>query len=157
MNLQPTPTPHSSHIAGVWMKMIGTTRRILDSILLEYVSGSLTHDVLTTLAESCSIMNSRPLVPESSVHDDPFILTPLTFLTRSPRHLMLPTSVLLSTRKTSPQAMEESLTFCCSLLEALKSRISQRLATGPKMEFASKNVSTGDVVLIRDKKLCRNS
>lgn len=153
----PPPPPHSSHIAGVWMKMIGTTRRILDSILLEYVSCSSTHDVLTTLAESCSIMNSRPLVPESSVHDDPFILTPLTFLTRSPRHLMLPTSVLLSTRKTSPQAIEESLTFCCSLLEALKSRISQRLATWPKMEFASKNVSTGDVVLIRDKKLCRNS
>lgn len=70
---------------------------------------------------------------------------------------MLPTSVLLPTRKTSPQAMEESLTFCCSLLEALKSRISQRLATWPKMEFVSKNVSTGDVVLIRDKKLCRNS
>lgn len=30
--------PHSSHMGGVWERMIGTTRRILDAILLDYGS-----------------------------------------------------------------------------------------------------------------------
>ena len=60
--------PHSSHMGGVWERMIGTTRRILDSMLLKYGSRTLTHEVLTTfLAEVTSIINSRPSVPVSSM------------------------------------------------------------------------------------------
>ncbi|XP_052271598.1 uncharacterized protein LOC127872309 [Dreissena polymorpha] len=39
--------PHSSHMGGVWERMIGITRRILDAMFLEEKKG-LTHDVLTT-------------------------------------------------------------------------------------------------------------
>ncbi|XP_061170784.1 uncharacterized protein LOC133180260 [Saccostrea echinata] len=75
--------PHSSHMGGVWERMIGTTRRILHSMLLEYGSHSLTHDVLTTfLAEACSIINSRPLIPISKDPGNPHILTPSTLLTQ---------------------------------------------------------------------------
>ncbi len=41
--------PHSSHMGGVWERMIGITRRILDAILLEHGEQTLTHDVLNTL------------------------------------------------------------------------------------------------------------
>ncbi|VDI24075.1 Hypothetical predicted protein [Mytilus galloprovincialis] len=45
-------------------RMIGITRRILDSMLLNAAGRSLTHDVLNTLmAEVSAIVNSRPLVP----------------------------------------------------------------------------------------------
>ena len=75
--------PHSSHMGGVWERMIGTTRRILDSMLLEYGSRTLTHEVLTTfLAEVTSIINSRPLVPVSSDAQSPFVLTPSILLTQ---------------------------------------------------------------------------
>lgn len=64
--------PHSSHMGGVWLRMIGTTRRILDLILLDCGSKCLTHEVITTfVAEGTSIFNSRPLVPVSR---DPCIL-----------------------------------------------------------------------------------
>lgn len=59
--------------------MIGTTRQILDFMLLEYGFRSLTHIVL---AEACTIMNSRPIVPVSKDPDDPFIMTPSTLLTQ---------------------------------------------------------------------------
>jgi hypothetical protein len=75
--------PHSSHMGGVWERMIGVTRRILDAMLLEYGSRTLTHEVLTTfLAEASSIINSRPLIPISTDPGNPFVLTPSTLLTQ---------------------------------------------------------------------------
>lgn len=66
---------HSSHMGGVWERMIGVTRRILDSMLLQVGSSKLTHKVLTTfLIEVTAIVNNRPLVPVSTDSRDPFIL-----------------------------------------------------------------------------------
>ncbi|XP_060757456.1 uncharacterized protein LOC132868527 [Neoarius graeffei] len=75
--------PHSSHMGGVWERMIGVTRRILDSMLMQMGSAKLTHEVLTTfLAEVTAIVNNRPLVPVSTDPTDPFILTPASLLTQ---------------------------------------------------------------------------
>ena len=52
--------PHSSHMGGVWERMIGVTRRILDSVMLDISAKHLTHDVLVTLmAEVCAIINGH--------------------------------------------------------------------------------------------------
>lgn len=76
--------PHSSHMGGMWERMIRTTQRILDSMLLGYDPRSLSHNVLTTfLAEASSTMNSRLLVLVSTDPDDPFILTPSTLLIKN--------------------------------------------------------------------------
>lgn len=75
--------PHSSHMGGVWERMIGVARRILDSLLFDVKR--LTHEVLTTLmAEVMSVMNSRPLVPVSPDPELPMPLTPATLLTMKP-------------------------------------------------------------------------
>ena len=77
--------PHSSHMGGVWERIIGITRRILDSVLLNMASKHLTHEVLTTLmAEVSAIINARPLVPVSNEQDCPDILSPALLLTQKP-------------------------------------------------------------------------
>lgn len=59
-------------MGGVWERMIGVVRRILDSML--------THDVLTTFtAEVSAMVNSRPLVPVSSDPENPTVLSPTMF------------------------------------------------------------------------------
>lgn len=64
--------PHSSHMGGVWERMIGVARRILDAMLLKVHSPSLTHEVLITLiAEVAAIINVRPIVRVSSDPDMP--------------------------------------------------------------------------------------
>ncbi len=69
--------PHASHMGGVWERMIGVTRRILDSLLTNVAAGKLTHEVLVTLmAEVTAIVNARPLVPVSSDPECPEILSP---------------------------------------------------------------------------------
>ena len=77
--------PHSSHMGGVWERMIGITRRILDSMLLDIKSKHLTHEVLSTLmAEVSAVINARPLVPVSNDQDCPDILSPAMLLTQKP-------------------------------------------------------------------------
>lgn len=74
--------PHSSHMGGVWGRMIGVTRRILEAILLQHKS-CLTHEVFSTFfAEVSYIINSRPLVSVSSDPQNPMILSPSLLLTQ---------------------------------------------------------------------------
>lgn len=74
--------PHASHFGGVWERMIGSVRRILDALLLENRSFDLTHEVLSTfMAEACAIVNSRPLVPVSADPEAPAVLSPSMLFT----------------------------------------------------------------------------
>ncbi|XP_076874397.1 uncharacterized protein LOC143524681 [Brachyhypopomus gauderio] len=75
--------PHASHMGGAWERMIGVTRKILDSMMLQTRPVKMTHEVLSTfMAEVTAIVNSRPLIPVSSDPEDPFVLTPATLLTQ---------------------------------------------------------------------------
>ncbi|XP_048731719.2 uncharacterized protein LOC125648761 [Ostrea edulis] len=74
--------PHSSHMGGVWERVIGMTRKLLNSMLLESCGKPLQHETLATfLCEVCAIINSRPIAPISSDSNEPMILTPSMILT----------------------------------------------------------------------------
>ena len=80
--------PHGSHCGGVWERMIGICRKVLDSTLTTIGPTRLTHEVLCTLmAEVMAIVNNRPLVPISSDPTMPDILTPSMVLTQKPSSL----------------------------------------------------------------------
>ena len=75
--------PHSSHMGGVWERMIGIARRILNSMLSENKHRNLTHEVLCTfMYEVTAIINSRPLVPVSTDPEQPLVLSPSVLLTQ---------------------------------------------------------------------------
>lgn len=82
---------HASHFGGVWERMIGLARKIMDSMLFEFKDKKLTHEVLVTfMAEVSAIINARPLVPVSADPNDPFILTPAVLLTQKANPLVAP-------------------------------------------------------------------
>lgn len=75
--------PHSSHMGGLWERMIRVSRQILDSILSLISLSRLTHEVLLTLmAEVSAIINARPLAPISTDVDSHFLLTLAMILTQ---------------------------------------------------------------------------
>jgi hypothetical protein len=75
--------PHSSHFGGVWERMIGVARRILDALLLEHSTKDLTHEVLVTfMAEVSMIIISRSIVPISSDPENALILSANVMLTQ---------------------------------------------------------------------------
>ncbi|VDI38982.1 Hypothetical predicted protein [Mytilus galloprovincialis] len=81
--------PHASHMGGVWERVIGITRRILDSLLMEASRNKLTHEMLVTfLAEASAIVNSRPLVPLTTDPENPMPLSPSLLLTQKPQQII---------------------------------------------------------------------
>lgn len=81
--------PCASHMGGVWERVIGMTRRILDSLLLDVPGQSLTHEMLITfLAEVTAIINSRPLVLLDTDSENPTPLSPSMLLTQKHNKLL---------------------------------------------------------------------
>lgn len=148
--------PHSSHMGGAWERMIGITRRILDSMLTTVSAKNLTHEVLTTfLAEVSAIVNARPIVAVSSDPEAPAILTPSTLLTMKTDHV---------TERTEKWSMADLYKAQWRRVQALADTFWSRwrneylhtLQTRRKWKDTQTNIKEGDVVLLKDKGVNRN-
>ncbi|XP_069108940.1 uncharacterized protein [Argopecten irradians] len=150
--------PHSSHMGGVWERLIGVSRRILDSLLSGVAHKNLTHEVLTTfLAETSSIINSRPVTGIPADPDSPELLTPSTLLTMRTTH----TVDSLCIEDFNPKHIYMSQWRCVQNLancfwKRWKNEFLSSLQDRKKWQKDSRNVCEGDIVLLRDKTLHRN-
>lgn len=149
--------PHSSHMGGVWERMIGVTRRILDSLMADVAAKNLTHEVLTTfMAEVCAVVNSRPIVPVSSDPESPQILSPSALLTQK---------VDSATQQLESFDAKNLCKAQWQRVQALADTFWGRwrreylntLQTRRKWHNDSPNLKNGDVVLLKDTESCRNS
>ncbi|XP_033760782.1 uncharacterized protein LOC117342685 [Pecten maximus] len=148
--------PHASHFGGIWERMIGVSRRILDAMLLENKGKDLTHEVLTTLlAAVTAIINARPLVPVSSDPEQPFILSLSSLLTQktqdqaeSFQHLSL--KDMYHSQWRHVQVLAER--FWCRWRKEYLSMLQPRR----KWQEKKRNVKVGDVVLLKDSQAVRN-
>lgn len=147
--------PHGSHMGGTWERMIGVSRRILDSMLLQIRGAPLTHDVLCTLmAEVSAIINARPLVPISSDPSSPFLLTPAMLLTQKQGLPVPPGDFtdkdLFKSQWKQVQALANE--FWTRWREEYLSTLQPRR----KWFTAHRNLQAGDIVLLKDNQSPRN-
>ncbi|XP_076832060.1 uncharacterized protein LOC143477359 [Brachyhypopomus gauderio] len=148
--------PHSSHMGGVWERMIGVARRILDALLLKTKTLHLTHEVLVTLmSEVMAIMNARPLVPVSSDPDMPTVLSPAMLLTQKIDPVSPPPGEYNLKDLYSKQWKQVQ-----ALADAFWKRWRQEYLTSlqprRKWHVDKPNLSEGDVVLLKDTQVKRN-
>ncbi|XP_021372003.1 uncharacterized protein LOC110462388 [Mizuhopecten yessoensis] len=148
--------PHASHMGGAWGRLIGVSRRILDSMLLQNKHKDLTHEILVTfMAEVCAIVNNRPLLPVSSDPESPCVLTPSSLLTMKtaadigPFPLFGQKDMLKSHWKHAQVLAEE---FWCRW----RTEYLQTLQTRKKWTKDCRDVKSGDVVLMKDQNCSRN-
>ena len=74
--------PHASHMAGVWERLIKSTKQILRNLLSREVSRPVTDETLCTLlCQVEAIMNDRPLTMNPDGLYDAPALTPNMLLT----------------------------------------------------------------------------
>ena len=146
--------PHSSHMGGVWERMIGVTRRILDSMLGDLNTTHLTHEVLTTfMAEVSAIINARPLVPISSDPDCPEILTPAMLLTQK-----CSTPVQYNYQPVSPKVQWKYVqALSDTFWKRWRTEYLQTLQNRRKWQADVPNLKHGDVVLLKDCSVHRNN
>ena len=81
--------PHASHMAGVWERLIRSTKNILRALLTEESSRLVSDETLSTLlCEVEAIMNDRPLTPNPTSLEDAPALTPSMLLTYQRRPVL---------------------------------------------------------------------
>lgn len=149
-------TPYSSHMGGVWERVIGLARRILDAILLKQPKRQLTHDVLVTLmAEVTAILNNRPLVPVSTDPSNPLILTPNMLLTQK-TEADLPPFHELDVRDMYVSSWKQVQVLAQQFWKRWHNEYLQLLQQRQKWTDSKDNLRIDDVVLLREKEAHRN-
>ena len=73
--------PHASHFGGVWERVIGSARRVMDGMLKELQGNTLDRDSLITMfAEASRVINTTPLCTTSWETGEPASLSPTDLL-----------------------------------------------------------------------------
>ena len=149
--------PHSSHMGGVWERVIGLARRILDAILLKQPRRQLTHDVLVMLmAEVTAILNNRPLVPVSMDPYNPLVLTPNMLLTQK-SETDIPPFHELDIRDMYASSWKHVQVIAQQFWKRWHNEYLQLLQQRRKWTDSKDNLQIDDVVLLRDKEAHRNN
>lgn len=150
--------PHSSHMGGVWERIIGISRRILDSMLSTVDGKNLTHDVLVTfMAEVSAIINNRPLVPINADPESPMILSPSILLTQKTSDIdTVCTLNDFSVKDLYKAEWRRVQTLANIFWTRWREEYIQTLQVRRKWHHKKPNLRKGDVVLLRDKNVCRN-
>lgn len=148
--------PHSSHMGGVWERMIGVARRILDNMLLCAGQRHLTHETLTTfLAEVTAIINARPLIPVSSDSEHPQILSPSMLLTQK-SGLLLPPLQSLNQKEILRNQWKRVQLLANEFWNRWRKEYLSTLQSRQKWQLERPNLKAGDVVLLKEKQARRN-
>ncbi len=149
--------PSASHAGGVWERQIRSARNLLAGLMRQ--SGTQLDDesLRILMYEAAAIVNGRPLTTDNLY--DPHSLEPLT-----PNHLLtMKTEVVLPTPGNFQSADAYGRKRWRRVQHLLnvfwsrwKNEFLQSLQDRQKWKTPRRNVSVGDVVLIRDQDLPRN-
>ncbi len=147
--------PHSSHMGGVWERMIGIARRILEALLMKTPT-RLTHEVLTTLmAEVMAIINSRPLTPISTDVSMPQVLSPAMLLTQKASVAPAPPGNFELGHLHRSQWCQVQM-LADSFWKRWKQEYLSTLQSRRKWTEESENIQEGDIVLLKDREAKRS-
>lgn len=147
--------PYASHMGGCWERMIGIARRILNSMLLQD-KVQLTHEVLCTLmAEVTAIINARPLLPVSTDPENPFILSPSMLLTQ--KSCLLPPSGCFQDKDLYTKQWRQVQALADQFWRRWRQEYLPTLQKRQKWTVSQRNLQIGDLVLLKDKQVTRNS
>lgn len=141
---------HAPHMGGVWERLIGTVKRILNAMFLQRQGRDLTHEELTTfMSEICAIVNNRPVMDVSCDPDSPHLLTPSMLLTMKTSPDVEPFPPL-GTKDALKSAWKNVQVMAEDFWRRWKTEYLHQLQKREKWHEQSRNIKTGDVVLVKD-------
>ena len=139
-------TPYASHMAGVWERLIKTTKQALQAVLGKNV---VSEEALSTiLTEVEGIVNARPIVAANDDPKDYEALTPMHFLVGR-NHVALPPGDFDADDKYARRWKATQAYINHVWSRWLKSYLPS-LQTRTKWHRQSRDAKVGDLVLIAD-------
>ena len=143
--------PHASHFGGVWERQIGTIRRVLDGMFVEFSKTQLTHDLLATLmVEVTGIVNARPLTAVPMDVDDPQPLSPAMLITMKTRPLGPPPGNFLPMDLYSCRQWKQVQDLADQFWRRWRREYLQSLQSRKKWNKVQRDHVEGDVVLMKE-------
>ncbi|XP_062593639.1 uncharacterized protein LOC134255146, partial [Saccostrea cucullata] len=141
--------PYASHMGGIWERIIGTARRILDAIIMESKK-PLTHDVLNTfMYEVCAIINSRPLANVSVDPTQPSVLSPSVLLTQKTDVDYGPFQAI-DVKDMYKSSWKHTQVLANQFWKRWQQEYLNSLQSRRKWTCAKENIKVDDVVLLKD-------
>ena len=144
--------PHASHFAGVWERKVGSVKKVFDAAIIQAKNTFLSRDEFNTLLqESGSIVNHTPLAEISCDPTEPFPVSPFTLLTlretvEPPQDTFTHDDLLAFGKRRWRRVQHLAEQFWIRWKRDYLYSLQQR----NKWNFPSRNMSEGDVVLIRE-------
>ena len=133
--------------------MIGISRRILNSMLLNKKTKELYREVLSTfMCEVCAIVNSRPICPVSCDPEQPYVVCPSLLLTQK-GFPDIPPKVLTGIEDIYKAQRKHVQHLSFTFWKRWKEGYLQHLQTRSKWHLERPDMKVGDVVLLREKEL----
>ena len=143
---------------GVRECQIGTIRCILDPMLLETRAQKLTHKLLATLmSEVTAIVNSRPITAILSDTDEPLPLTPSMLLTQKTRPLGPLPGMFVSQDVYARRRWRKVQYLADQFWTRWRREYIQNLQLKTKWNWEHRNLSVGDIVMMKDEQAHRNN
>ena len=149
--------PNSSHRGGVWERMIGVSRRVLEGILSDHGSQLDDESLITIFSEASNIVNSRPLCP-LNLHD-PY-LEPLTvnqLLTMKSKVMTSPPNITNTEAGIYAVRRWKRVQYLANLFwSRWKREFLAVYQQRNKWQNSQENLKEGDIVLIVDEQVHRS-
>ena len=152
--------PHASHHGGAWERKIGSVRRVMEASLSIVSNKCLSRDEFCTLlAEAGAIVNNTPLWANPNHPDEPVPLSPAMILTmrdsQSPVGLeQFSESDLLSYGAKRYKRVQY---LADQFWDRWRKEFLTTLTRRHKWKTVKQCITKGDLVLVRDKSVPRNS
>ena len=144
--------PASSHMGGVWERMIRTIRQVLKATLKEQL---VSDEVLSTfMAEAVNIINSRPLTRNS---DSPLDEQPLNQLLHLRPCASLPPGIFEKRDLYCKRAWRQSQYLANLFWRRWTKEYLPTLLERQKWNLKKRNLCVGDVVLVADDNFARGN
>ena len=149
--------PHASNFGGAWERQIGTIRRVLNAMFAELGSTQVTHELLVTLmAEVSAIVNARPIAALPTDTDNPQPLSPAMLLTMKTRPLCSPPGVFLPVDQYARRRWRRVQYLADQFWLRWRREYLQTLQTRQKWNETQRNLTVGDIVLMKEQDANRN-
>ena len=150
-------TPTASHAGGLWERQIKNIKTVLKGMAAKYDRRLDTAGLRTAFYEAMATVNSRPLTVNNLNDPHSVILTPNHLLTMKAEDVITPSGNIDSTELYGRKMWRKSQQFAEQFWAEWKSFYLAEITKRQRWKNVQRNIKIGDVVLIVEEELPRNT
>ena len=150
--------PHASYMGGVWERQIRKVRSVLTVLLQSHGSQLDDESLRTLMIEAEAIVNSRPLTTDDLADPDSLdVLTPNHLFTMKSSVILAPPGNFQRADVYSKKRWRRVQQLTNEFWQRWRKSYLQSLQTRKKWTTPQKNLEEGDIVILKDESVPRNS